>query len=298
MSRKRSKRRGRQETPVWRQVAGNARLWIATAWVAAVGGAAYGLSAIEPTARQLSDTPSYIEWVDPPWTTWDADGTWAMEFDHLKADLEYYMDRDIYNVSCASIGQMLSDSPWIDEVISVRKTRRGAVEVKPLDEKLSFREACLKLPVMKTRTIAMAQIVRKPWAIQVAGNFRHAAAVNQWERMRRQVGGTVASAHIYVSRVRSPMGRRGIYAVRIGADSRGEADRICSQLRSRGGFTRISSSPCSPASASTATSSARARTAARRPSSRAACSPTPSSASAAASASTRAKARQPARRLR
>ena len=112
---------------------------------------------------------------------------------------------------------------------------RGAVEVKPLDEKLSFREACLKLPVMKTRTVAMAQIVRKPWAIQVAGNFRRAAAVRQWERMRRQVGGTVASAHIYVSRVRSPMGRRGIYAVRIGADSRGEADRVCSQLRSRGG---------------------------------------------------------------
>ena len=112
---------------------------------------------------------------------------------------------------------------------------RGAVEVKPLDEKLSFREACLKLPVMKTRTIAMAQIVRKPWAIQVAGNFRRSAAVRQWERMRRQVGGTVASAHIYVSRVRSPMGRRGIYAVRIGADSRGEADRICSRLRSRGG---------------------------------------------------------------
>ena len=112
---------------------------------------------------------------------------------------------------------------------------RGAVEVKPLDEKLSFRDACLKLPVMKTRTVAMAQIVRKPWAIQVAGTFRRAAAVNQWERMRRQVGGTVASAHIYVSRVRSPMGRRGIYAVRIGADSRSEADRICSQLRSRGG---------------------------------------------------------------
>ena len=51
----------------------------------------------------------------------------------------------------------------------------GAVEVKPLDEKLTFREACLKLPVMKTRTIAMAQIVRKPWAIQVAGNFRRSA---------------------------------------------------------------------------------------------------------------------------
>ncbi len=130
MSRAKSKRRGRQETPVWRKLAGNLRLWIATGWIAALGGAAYGLHALEPAARDLSATPSYIEWVDPPWLTWDADGTWAMEFDHLKADLEYYMDRDIFNVSCAAVGQMLSDSPWIDEVERVRKTRRGAVEVR------------------------------------------------------------------------------------------------------------------------------------------------------------------------
>ncbi len=113
--------------------------------------------------------------------------------------------------------------------------RAYALEVQPLDEALSFREACLKLPVMKTRTVAMAQILRQPWAIQVAGNFRRAAAVRQWEHVRRKVGGEIASATAHVARVRSPMGRRGIYAVRIGADSRGEADRVCRQLRARGG---------------------------------------------------------------
>jgi hypothetical protein len=38
-----------------------------------------------------------------------------------------------------------------------------------------------------------------------------------------------------VSRVRTPRGRRGIYAVRIGADDKAEADNICRQLRGAGG---------------------------------------------------------------
>lgn len=113
--------------------------------------------------------------------------------------------------------------------------RNRQVTNKPLAEKMSFEDACLKLPVIKTRTVPMAKIARKPWAIQVAGNFRRSAAVNQWERMRKQIGGGVARERVYVNRVRSPIGRRGIYAVRIGADNRGEADRICASLRSKGG---------------------------------------------------------------
>ena len=38
-----------------------------------------------------------------------------------------------------------------------------------------------------------------------------------------------------MSRVRTPRGRRGIYAVRIGADDRATANRICATLRSAGG---------------------------------------------------------------
>jgi hypothetical protein len=113
--------------------------------------------------------------------------------------------------------------------------RDRQVANKPLAANLTFREGCLKLPVIKTRTVPMARIARKPWAIQVAGNFKRSAAVAQWERMRRQIGGSVAKERIYVNRVKSPIGRRGIYAVRIGADNRGEADSICSKLRARGG---------------------------------------------------------------
>jgi hypothetical protein len=38
-----------------------------------------------------------------------------------------------------------------------------------------------------------------------------------------------------ISRVRSPIGRRGIYAVRVGAETRGEADALCVGLRRAGG---------------------------------------------------------------
>ncbi|HHZ08167.1 MAG TPA: SPOR domain-containing protein, partial [Rhizobiales bacterium] len=38
-----------------------------------------------------------------------------------------------------------------------------------------------------------------------------------------------------VSLVRSPLGRSGIHAVRIGADSREAAEGICARLRSAGG---------------------------------------------------------------
>ena len=38
-----------------------------------------------------------------------------------------------------------------------------------------------------------------------------------------------------MSRVRTPLGRRGIYAVRVGVDDRANADNICRQLRGAGG---------------------------------------------------------------
>jgi hypothetical protein len=71
--------------------------------------------------------------------------------------------------------------------------------------------------------------------VQVAGNFRRSAAVNQYERVRRQFASVMSGHKPVVSKVRTPIGRRSIYAVRIGANSRGEADRICTALRSVGG---------------------------------------------------------------
>jgi hypothetical protein len=107
--------------------------------------------------------------------------------------------------------------------------------VQPLDPRKDFRAACAELPAMLAATIPMAGVHRKPWGIQVAGNFRRAVAVRQWQRLARRFSEVVAGHEPVVSRVRTPQGRRGIYAVRIGADSRADADAVCRQLRRAGG---------------------------------------------------------------
>lgn len=106
---------------------------------------------------------------------------------------------------------------------------------RPLDKKDNFAVACRRLPVIMSRTVPMSQINVKPWGVQVAGNFRRAAAIRQWQRVRDRFPALLADHEPVVSRVRSPLGRRGIYAVRIGADSRGEADTICRKLHGIGG---------------------------------------------------------------
>ncbi len=81
----------------------------------------------------------------------------------------------------------------------------------------------------------MANVNVKPWGIQVAGNIRRAAALRQWERVRARFAGVLDEHEPVVSRVRNPRGRSGIYAVRIGAENRKEADGICAALRKGGG---------------------------------------------------------------
>lgn len=106
----------------------------------------------------------------------------------------------------------------------------------PLGKGKPFAEACRMLPVIRSTTIPMARIVVKPWGVQVAGNFRRGAALNQWQRVRGEFPALLKSYEPVVSRVRTPMGRAGVYAVRIGADSRAAADRICTKLHTAGGF--------------------------------------------------------------
>nr|WP_247876713.1 lytic transglycosylase domain-containing protein [Ochrobactrum sp. CM-21-5] len=111
---------------------------------------------------------------------------------------------------------------------------------KPLDSKLAFADACRRLPIVRTATIPMSRIKPKPWGIQVAGNFRRSAAVSQWGRLRKQFASALAGHSPVISRIRTPIGRRGIYAVRIGADSRAEANVICAKLRAAGGACIVS----------------------------------------------------------
>jgi soluble lytic murein transglycosylase-like protein len=113
--------------------------------------------------------------------------------------------------------------------------RSHRATIKPLDAELSFEQSCRKLPVIMAATVPMARIDIKPWGIQVAGNFRRSAAVAHWTRVKARYPKLLAQYEPVVSRVRTPMGRRGIYAVRIGADSRSEANTICEALHKAGG---------------------------------------------------------------
>lgn len=106
---------------------------------------------------------------------------------------------------------------------------------QPLDPKVSFAVACRRLPAIMSTTVAMASINVMPWGVQVAGNFRRSAALNQWLRVRSRFPALLSSHDPVISRVRTPIGRRGIYAVRIGADTRANADIICQKLHSVGG---------------------------------------------------------------
>lgn len=113
--------------------------------------------------------------------------------------------------------------------------RAYAGKVQPLDAKTGFDAACRAMPATMSATIPMASVHTKPWGVQVAGNFRRDAAVRQYQRVKSRVSPLLADYEPVVSRVRSPIGRRGVYAVRIGVDDRANADIICQQLRAAGG---------------------------------------------------------------
>jgi hypothetical protein len=100
----------------------------------------------------------------------------------------------------------------------------------PLSETMTFEQACLALPVIMARTPAMAQTLSKPWFIQVAGGFNRSAVATKWARLKPRVAALVGDRPVVLSRSRSPLGRRAIHVVRIGADNRAEADRLCAAI--------------------------------------------------------------------
>ncbi|WP_187968575.1 lytic transglycosylase domain-containing protein [Aquibium microcysteis] len=111
----------------------------------------------------------------------------------------------------------------------------GPGDVPPLAEGKDFQEACEALPATRTATVPMSSVQLKPWGVQLAGHFRRDVAIRQYQRVKGRFPGLLAEHEPVVSRVRSPLGRRGIHAVRIGVDDRASADRICRELRAAGG---------------------------------------------------------------
>jgi len=141
---------------------------------------------------------------------------WMVKGGFLPLETEGY----VYDILGAPADQFL------DEEIEIT--------IPKLDPARPFKEACVRLPVSARTMTAMASTPTKPWGIQIAGNFRRDVAIRAWERLRRSHTKLLAAYEPVVSRVRSGRSPRGIYAVRIGAESRSEADQICGQLRQAG----------------------------------------------------------------
>ncbi len=112
--------------------------------------------------------------------------------------------------------------------------------IPPLHPTLAFSEACRSMPVTMSAVIAMSTVPIMPWGAQIAGNVRRVAAIRQWQRVRNRFPVLLAGHDPVVSRVRSARVPSGIYAVRIGAPSREDADLICDKLRRAGGACMVS----------------------------------------------------------
>ena len=152
-----------------------------------------------------------------------------------------------YNAGENRVSRWLSSGGWLPmetenyvldimgEPVDTFSDASYAGVVQPLDPKAGFADACRRLPVLESAMVAMATVNVKPWGIQVAGNFQRGVAVRQWQRIKARHGRLFEDYEAVVSRVRSPLGRRGIYAVRIGVDDRANAEIICRKLRAAGG---------------------------------------------------------------
>jgi hypothetical protein len=119
------------------------------------------------------------------------------------------------------------------------------IEQRPLAEGKPFGEACRDLPVTRTRAVvatldgAEAQVPLPPWGVQVAGHYNSAAATGIYRRMQSDHPDVLGGQKPLVMKKRNGNGRRTIFAIRVGASSRSDADTLCSKLRRAGGACTV-----------------------------------------------------------
>ncbi|MDH3196311.1 MAG: lytic transglycosylase domain-containing protein [Hyphomicrobiales bacterium] len=106
-----------------------------------------------------------------------------------------------------------------------------------LDENRPFRQACIRLPVTRTRATAMASAPWQPWGVQIAGDFSQSRALSQFRLVQKRFRSVIGGHEPIIVRAKAPSrGRRPIYAIRIGAEDKRAAEKLCARLRGKGGF--------------------------------------------------------------
>ena len=102
-------------------------------------------------------------------------------------------------------------------------------------------ESCRKLAPLVVRAVYETEPLTasgawRPWGVHVSTAFSKAKALAWFGRLKQRHAAVLAEAEPFVLPQRNlSRGRRSLYTVQIGADSRTDAEQLCVKLRSDGG---------------------------------------------------------------
>ena len=158
-----------------------------------------------------------------------------------------------YNTGAERVRAWLAGSsllPWETQNYVQFVTGRAAEEWKlaetDLPEQLKtagaeVQDSCRKLAPLVVRAVYESEPLTasgawRPWGVQVSTSFSKGNALAQFGRLKRQYQTLLGDREPFVLPERNlSRGRRNLYMVQIGADSRDDAAKLCAQLRSDGG---------------------------------------------------------------
>jgi hypothetical protein len=132
------------------------------------------------------------------------------------------------------------------QFITGRAAEEWKLEETELPEALKtagveVQESCRKLAPLVVRAVYETEPLTasgawRPWGVQVSTSFSKAQALAQFGRLKQRHASLLGSREPFVLPERNlSRGRRNLYMVQIGADSRDDAAALCALLRSAGG---------------------------------------------------------------
>jgi hypothetical protein len=158
-----------------------------------------------------------------------------------------------YNAGAERVRAWLAGSsrlPWETQDYVQFITGRAAEEWKLAETDLpqslktegdEVQESCRKLAPLVVRAVYETEPLTasgawRPWGVHVSTAFSKAKALAWFGRLKQRHAKVLAEADPFVVPQRNlSRGRRSLYMVQVGADSRADAETLCSKLRSDGG---------------------------------------------------------------
>jgi hypothetical protein len=158
-----------------------------------------------------------------------------------------------YNAGAERVRAWLAGSsrlPWETQDYVQFITGRAAEEWKLAETDLpqslktegdEVQESCRKLAPLVVRAVYETEPLTasgawRPWGVHVSTAFSKAKALAWFGRLKQRHAKVLAETDPFVMPQRNlSRGRRSLYMVQIGADSRADAETLCSKLRSDGG---------------------------------------------------------------